>query len=176
MTTTAAVPATTGKPVKLTDAELAAHARTAILAAHATARYDLAVERWIPVVYGTTPAVVGLQTLLTDAQQITDIAVPHPLLRAARRRWLLALTADIIRTDTAGTTDDWQDAHDANAGFAAAHVDGLLARHADHLWLWHPTSPFLQDQRLAAALTRPHEDRLISELVLHAPSSSSATW
>ncbi len=37
------------RPAKLTDAELAIQARAAIAAAHAQPRYNLADERWIPV-------------------------------------------------------------------------------------------------------------------------------
>lgn len=164
------------RPVKLTDAELAARARTAIAAAHAQPRFDLADERWIPVVQAGATRTVGLRELLTRAHQIGDIALPHPLLRAALRRYLLALTADIIRADRDRDVDDWQDAHAANDGFSAEHVDELLSRHGEHLYLWHPASPFMQDHRLAQFLLKPGADLPVQDLILHLPSGSSAAW
>jgi len=164
------------RPAKLTDAELAIQARAAVAAAHAPPRYNLAEQRWIPVLQAGAPCIVGVRELLTDAHQIDDIAVPHPLLRAALRRYLLALTADIVRVDRNRDVDDWQDAHTGNDGFGAEHVDELLSRHGAHLYLWHPTSPFMQDHRLAQTLLKPHADLPVQDLVLHLPSGSSAAW
>ncbi len=164
------------RPAKLTDAELAARARTAIAAAHAEPRYNLADEGWIPTLQAGEPRLVGVRELLADAHRIGDLAVPHPLLRAALRRYLLALCADVVRADRNRDVGDWQDAHAANAGFTTGQIDELLARHGEHLFLWHPLSPFLQDQRLARTLLKPNADLAVQDLVLHLPSGSSAAW
>ncbi len=164
------------RPAKLTEAELADGARTAIAAAHAEPRYNLAGEGWIPVLQAGAPRLVGVRELLAGAHQIGDLAVPHPLLRAALRRYLLALCADVVRADRNRDVGDWQDAHAANGGFTTGQIDELLARHGEHLYLWHPVSPFLQDQRLAETLLKPNADLAVQDLVLHLPSGSSAAW
>ncbi len=165
-----------GRQPKLTDRQLAERAQTQIKLAHAEPLYDLGSERWLPVLRGGRVVMVGLRELLTDAADITDLALPDPLLRAAVRRWLLALTADLVRRDRSRSLEDWEDAHAANSGFTRNQVDGLLGAHQEHLWLWHPEHPFLQDPRLATTSTRPDADLAIQDLVLHLPSGSSAAW
>lgn len=165
------------RATKLTGDELADQARQAIIRAHAQPRYDLTVEPWIPVLrHGGTVAAVGLRELLTDAHRIIDLAVPHPLLRASLRRFLSALTADVVRSDRASSQRDWELAHRTDRGFSSGQVEQLLRRHGAHLYLWHPVSPFLQDRRLVAALVKPQADQAIHDLVLDLPTSSSAAW
>jgi hypothetical protein len=164
------------KATKLTEAEQVRQAQTTIAALHAMPEFDLQHEPWIPILRDATVRQVGLRTLLTDAHRITDIAVPQPLLRAGLRRFLTALTADLIRHDTSLDDDAWERAHARNNGFTAGQVDRLLAIHADHLWLWHPKSPFLQDQRLAESSTKPQADLPIQDMVLHLPSGSTMAW
>lgn len=164
------------KPIKLTDAQLASQARARIVAAHADPFFDLAVEPWIPVVRDGSVVLVGLRQLLVEAHRFSDLALPNPLLRAAMRRYLEALTVDLVRRDTRADVEVWEDRHVENEGFAAGLVEHLLATHREHLWLWHPVSPFLQNQRLATDLSKPQVDKPAQELVLHLPTSSSAAW
>ena len=164
------------KPIKLTDTELAAQAQARIAAAHAVPFFDLAVEPWIPVVRNGSVVLVGIRQLLMEAHQFTDLALPNPLLRAAMRRYLEGLTVDLVRRDTQAVVDEWADRHAADEGFAPDLVEQLLAAHREHLWLWHPVSPFLQNQRLATDLSKPQADKPAQELVLHLPTSSSAAW
>lgn len=159
-----------------TEAEQAVLARAAIAAAHAQPSYDLAVEPWIPVLRDGQLRSVGVRELLADAHLITDVAVPHPLIRAALRRLLGGMAADLIRRGTTLVRDDWWDAHRDNAGFPRWLVDEMVAAHADHLWLWHPQSPYLQEVRLAAALVKPQDARPVRDLVLGLPSGHSAAW
>lgn len=161
---------------KLSEPQLVRQAQQAIAQAHAEPGYDLATERWLPVLRDGAVAPIGLRELLTDAHLIDDVAVPHPLLRAALRRFLLALTADLVRTDRGSDLHDWQRAHAVNGGFTREQVDAVLARHGQHLYLWHPVSPFLQDRRLLTGLVKPQADQPIQDLVLHLPSGSSAAW
>lgn len=169
-------PAKEPRAIKLTDDELAAQARTRIAAAHAVRRFDLTAEPWIPVLRAGEVVMVGLRGLLLDAHHITDVALPNALLRASMRRLLGALTADLVRRDRNLLVDDWETLHANNVGFRPEQVDALLTGHADHLWLWHPQTPFLQDQRLAPGLVKPHSDQPVQELLLHLPSGSSAAW
>ena len=164
------------RPPKLTDAQLAAQAVTRILGAHSQPRYDLATEPWIPVLRDGEVVTIGLRELLTEAHQISDLALPNALLRASMRRLLGALTADLIRRHPGLSLDDWRAAHSTNCGFTPAQVDLLLNAHGRHLWLWHPASPFLQDPRLARGLVKPHVNQPAQELLLHLPSGSSAAW
>ncbi len=161
---------------KPTDDQLAAQARTRIALAHAEPRYDLTVEAWIPVMRDGEVHTIGLHELLAGAHHISDLAIPHPLLRASMRRLLGALTADLVRRARTLTVDDWTDAHTDNVGFTLEQVDELLDVHGQHLWLWHPRTPFLQDQRLARDLMKPHVDQPAQELLLHLPTGSSFAW
>lgn len=158
-----------------TDAEPAAAARAAIRQAHADPGYDLSTEAWIPVSAGGTVRPVGLRELFTDAHHIQDVAVPHPLLRFGLRRLLEAMTVDLIR-HSEDDDDAWRHRLRDSSGFGQDEVDDLLDRHAEHLWLWHPRTPFLQDARLAELLGQPQDDLPIQDLVLHLPSGSSAAW
>lgn len=161
---------------KLTDDELAAQARTRIAAVHAVPRFDLTLEPWIPVLHAGEVRTVGLGELFRDAHHISDLAIPNALLRASVRRLLSALTADLVRREENLLVDDWELLHADNTGFTPEQVQALLNGHADHLWLWHPQTPFLQDPRLAAGLVKPHADQPVQELLLHLPSGSSAAW
>lgn len=151
--------------------------RAQLRAAHAGPWFHLRTSPWIPVL--TTAGdrcEVSLEQLLSDAHQITDLAESNPLTRAALRRYLTALAADIVRSG-GGDCVTWEDRLDAQTGFTSAEVTALLDRESDHLWLYHPETPFLQDARLIAALRNP-ERALAShaELVAHLPGGSEAAW
>lgn len=167
---------TTTKPAKLTPQQQAQQARDRIAALHATPLYNLAVEPWLPVTTHNGIEKVGLREVFMRAHEISDVAIPNPLLRAATRRYLTALAADIVNRDRTVTSTHWTRAHADNTGFRADQVDATFAVHADHLWLWHPVTPFLQDQRLATLSTRPDGDLPITDMVLHLPSGSTMAW
>lgn len=163
---------TTTKPKKLTPQQ----SRDKIATLHAVPVYNLAVEPWLPVATPNGIEKVGLRDLFVRAHEINDIAIPNPLLRAATRRYLTALTADIVNRDRTVTSTYWKSAHADNSGFSIAQVDAMLAAHADHLWLWHPATPFLQDQRLKTLSTDPGNVLPITDMVVHLPSGSTMAW
>lgn len=163
---------TTTEPEK----EALEQARDEIAALHATPLYNLAIEPWLPVTTPDGVEKVGLRDLFVRAQEITDVAILNPLLRAATRRYLIALTADIVNRDRTVTRSDWKRAHADNSGFSISQVYAMLTAHADHLWLWHPSSPFLQDQRLKTFSTDPGKVLPITDMVLHLPSGSTMAW
>lgn len=169
---------TTTKPKNLTQQQQQQQARDEIAGLHATPLYNLAVEPWLPVTTPNGVEKVGLRDLFVRAQEITDVAIPNPLLRAATRRYLIALTADIVNRDRTVTQTYWNRAHADNRGFSIDQVDAMLSAHAGHLWLWHPTTPFLQDQRLKTLLTKLDSDSVlpITDMVLYLPSGSTMAW
>lgn len=167
---------TTTKPGGLTLQQQVQQARNKIAAMHATPVYNLAVEPWLPVTAANGIEKVGLRDLFLRAHELNDLAIPNPLLRAATRRFLIALAADIVNRDRTVPLTYWRSAHADNSGFNTTQVDATLAAHAEHLWMWHPASPFLQDQRLAAYSTRPDVHLPITDMVLHLPSGSTMAW
>jgi len=164
------------KQEKISETQLADQARIRLIQAHATPTYDLTEEPWVPVLRDGAVVLLGLRAVFTDAHRITDVAVPNPLLRAALRRFLGALAADLIRRDRNSSPDDWLDLHRDQGGFTTDQIDALFTAHQSHLWLWHPDTPFLQDHRLVSSLLKPQEDQPVQELLLHLPSGSSAAW
>jgi hypothetical protein len=154
----------------------AADARRALLTdAHAQPRHDLATLAWIPARAGDGPAMLfGLRDLLLHAHELTDLAEPDPLTRAALRRYLTALAAQMVR-GCGADHDQWAARLRANDGFSAAQIDALLADQADHLWLYHPVTPFLQDRRLITAMLNP-ELMPVAELIPHLPGDGEAAW
>jgi len=163
---------TTTKPKKSTPQE----EREKIADLHKQPRYNLAIEPWLPVTISTGIEKVGLEQLFKRTHEIRDVAIPNPLLRAATRRYLIALTADIVNRDRTVTLDYWVEAHKENRGFSESQVNAMLAAHADHLWLWHPETPFLQDQRLREFAMDPGNILPITDMVLHLPSGSTMAW
>lgn len=152
--------------------------REAVLRHHATPSFDLITQPWLPVTRsdGTT-AESSLGELLSHAHEIHDLAEPHPIVRAATRRFLGGLTADLVRRASDLDSEDWQNMYEDNRGFPPDLVEATLEAHRDFLWLWHPTSPFLQDMRLMDSLT-PEADWTVAvqELVPELPGESTGTW
>jgi len=168
---------TTTKPTKSTSQEEKKEEdRKKIADLHKKRLYNLAIEPWLPVTTSTGTKKVGLRDLFVQAHEIRDIAIPNPLLRAATRRYLIALTADIVNRDRDATLQDWEEAHEKNSGFSENQVNAMLTAHADHLWLWHPETPFLQDKRLLRCSVNPGNVLPITDMVLHLPSGSTMAW
>lgn len=117
--------------------------------------FDLAREAWLDVCApdGSRPERVGLEHLLGRAHELVlDDAARGPLWKHAIQRLLIALTY-LIRART--PEHGWDE---VAAGTAALPADGIrlvLDRFADHLWLHHPDTPFLQDLTVLGAMTAP---------------------
>jgi hypothetical protein len=150
--------------------------RELLRTAHAQPAHDLAELPWLPVL---TPdgrqELLGVRDLFQRSHELNDLAEPDPLTRAALRRWLGALTVELLTAAGRPDRAAWQARADANAGFTAAEVDALLAQTGEHLWLHHPRCPFLQDRRLIDTLTNP-QLRPAGVLLPHIPGEGEAAW
>lgn len=150
--------------------------RELLRTAHAQPAHDLAELPWLPVL---TPdgrrELLGVRELFRRSHELVDLAEPDPLTRAALRRWLGALTVELLTADGGPDRAAWQARADANTGFTAAEIDALLNRAGDHLWLHHPRTPFLQDLRLIDSLTNP-QLRPAAVLLPHIPGEGEAAW
>lgn len=150
--------------------------REVLRTAHAQSAHNLAELPWLPVL--TTDGrreLLGVRDLLGRSHELVDLAEPDPLTRAALRRWLGALTVELLTADGRPDRAAWQARADANTGFSAAEVDALLARAGEHLWLYHPRGPFLQDRRLIDTLTNP-QLRPAGVLLPYIPGEGEAAW
>lgn len=153
-----------------------ADARREIRDAHATPTFDLVTEPWLPVIRTDGDIEkVSLSNLLRQAHLITDLVEPDPLTRAATRRFLQGLVADLVRRADDMDALDWSKLHASNSGFPEHLVEETLTAHHDHLWLWHPHTPFLQDMRLADALVTV-DTVPIQDIAPELPSATTATW
>ena len=143
--------------------------------AHSVPQFDLVSLPWIPVVdHAGNTSHVGIEELLAQAHEIRDLAEPDPIVRAALRRFGEALAAHTVRLSGV-KRDGWLVRVEDGAGFAANEVEVLVADQREHLWLYHPQSPFLQDIRLIEALVNP-ELLSTDELTAHLPGRGEAAW
>lgn len=149
--------------------------RSQMQAAHSAPRVHLRTEPWIPVhARGGAAVELGLRDVLLRAHELADLAEPNPLTRAALRRYLTAIATVLVRRSAAGH-ELWEERLRDNRGFAPEQVEAVLADLDEHLWLYHPVTPFLQDRRLIAAMLSP---KLMSaaELVAHLPGETETAW
>ncbi|MHB1487448.1 MAG: type I-E CRISPR-associated protein Cse1/CasA, partial [Acidimicrobiales bacterium] len=154
---------------------IAVRLRQQLQAAHAVPQFDLVSIPWIPVVdHAGNTRQVGIDELLGHAHEIRDLAEPDPIVRAALRRFGEALAAQIVRLAGA-KRDSWLERAEVGSSFNVHEVDALVADSREHLWLYHPWSPFLQDIRLIDALTKP-ELLSTDELTAHLPGRGEAAW
>ena len=142
--------------------------------AHAVPSYDLAMEPWIGVQYTNgTSRDIGLRQLLQDAHLIADITEGNPLVRAALRRYLIAIVVATIRLSANKGPRAWQDRIKAREGFTELEIDALIANQREHLWLFHPRTPFMQDIRL---IDEPGTKAVnVNDLAPHIPAGDSET-
>lgn len=148
-------------------------------AAHATPRFDLTEEPWIPVLgRDGVAASMSLRGLLERSHELVDIAETEPLARAALRRWLTALTVLLVRGSSTGADiDAWTKAANINAGFTGDDIDAMLTTETDRLWLYHHATPFLQDRRLIDPLrSTAGFETSADDLVPQAPGDSGRAW
>jgi len=151
----------------------------AFRAAHATPRHDLSTEPWIPVVrLDGARDDIGLAELFAEAHTIADLGEPDPLVRAAMRRYLTALTARLVLLDGTPDKASWMRRLTALSGFTHDEVAALMLDQAAHLWLYHPDTPFLQDSRLASPGIPFNKNWETSsdELETPLPGATSRAW
>ena len=149
--------------------------QTTALAAHAHPHWNVADEPWIPLHTDSGITHLGLRDLFLSAHTLGDIAESDPLTRAALRRLLEDLTAAIVR---ANPDLPWRDYASGNTGFPEDVVNTLLASIHDHLYLYHPVTPFLQDLRLTIhdPERRGEPDASFSALLPYLPGLTEAAW
>lgn len=149
--------------------------RNQLREAHATPLFDLTTLPWIPVLYHSGQVLqVGIDDLFGSAHEIKDLAEPDPIVRAALRRFAEALCAQLIRLE-GSDGDSWRSRAEHNSGFSQSEVAALIRDQHEHLWLYHPMFPFLQDIRLVDALTKP-EWFSSDDLVANLPGDGEAAW
>lgn len=149
------------------------------LAAHASATYDLAQEPWIPVMYRDgTRANIGARDLFTASHTILDITESDPLVRAALRRYLTALTARLVLLPGSPDKFAWLSRLDASTGFTSDEVEALITDQREHLWLFHPRTPFMQDGRFLQPARKfdSNWETNSDELLTPLPGSTSRAW
>lgn len=127
-------------------------------------RYDV---EWLPVVYlDGRRASLPLQRLLEDAHLIKELE-GEPAQWAALMRFLPSVTALIAREDPHADFDAW-----ATDGFPSSAINACLDRIANHLWLRHPSTPFMQDPLIdSTGVMYPTE-----WLHLTSPGPNSKAW
>ncbi|WP_168929491.1 type I-E CRISPR-associated protein Cse1/CasA [Nocardioides sp. GY 10113] len=119
--------------------------------AHSGPRHNLAEIAWIPVTTADGKyAELSLAEALLNGHEYAGLACADPLEYAALSRYLIALTYLVHAHDPAR---GWHAVGLGKAPFPRHAVDAVLGRLADHLWLFHPTTPFLQQPRLRDAVT-----------------------
>lgn len=75
------------------------------------------------------------------------------------------------------SNEEWEDRLEDGEGFRPDEIEALLDAEREHLYLWHPRTPFLQRLDLLSALTSVSgRDRPTAELIPHAPNDSSQAW
>ena len=153
--------------------------REGFRAAHDTPRIDLAADDWIPIVrLDGSRDQVGVAEILTAAHEIEDIAEPDPLARAAMRRYLSALAARVVALTGSAHQATWVRRVDKATGFDGDEVAAVLADQATHLYLFHPSSPFMQDRRFLDDAAAFDKNWLTSsdELLTPLPGATSRAW
>lgn len=144
--------------------------------AHAQPAFDLATEPWLPALVQGRVQYLGLRELLVRAHQIDDLAETDHFVLAGLRRLLEVLTLELVALSSF-SDEQWEDRLDDGEGFRPDEVEALLDAEREHLYLWHPRTPFLQRLDLLSALTSVcGRDRSTSELIPHVPNDSSQAW
>ncbi len=157
-------------------AELESMAIAAYRDAHAEPAFDLTTEPWLPVLVDGRPETLGLAELLSRAHEVEDLAETDHFVRAGLRRFLEVLTLELVAASSVGD-DAWEDRLADGSGFSRQEIKALLDAEREHLWLWHPSTPFLQRLDLLTSLKGvAGRDRPTAELVPHVPNDSSQAW
>jgi len=147
----------------------------------ATPRFDLCTQPWLPVLLDGDVVLWSLEQLLAGAHRTQGFAVASALQRHALLRFCTALVMALHLFDP---DHDWRRVVRAGAPLPADATSQLLERLRAHLWLQHPTTPFLQDPTLPARITNrvgrndgPTDvTDPCSALLAHLPLNSSPAW
>lgn len=157
-------------------AELERQGVAAYRDAHAEPAFDLTAEPWLPVLVDGRVETLGLAELLMRSHEVEDLAETDHFARAGLRRFLEVLTLELVAASSA-EDDSWEDRLADGGGFSQQEVQALLEAEREHLWLWHPRTPFLQRLDLLTSLTKvAGRDRPTAELIPHVPNDSSQAW
>jgi len=149
--------------------------------------FDLAVEPWIAVTApdGSAPRRAGLREVLRLAHELRfDTGVYGPMHAHAMIRWTTAMA--YVLHHHRPDPQAWKRISAAAAPLPTANTDELLDRLAGHLWLHHPTTPFMQDLTVLDHMaSKAHTDpaRQLDDathpywtLLPDIPSKSNAAW
>jgi hypothetical protein len=133
---------------------------------HPRAHFNLADEPWIPVLgLDGLDRTFSLRDLLTYAHELDGrLPTADPLEVAAMSRFLISVTYLVHRH---APEADWAAVSAGQAALPAAGIEGALQDLADHLWLFHPRTPFLQDDRLRDAVVNRVPQDVARERVFH---------
>lgn len=145
--------------------------------AHATPFFNLATSPWVRVTVDGELQELSLEGVMRQAHLIEDIAESNSLTRAAFYRFLTTfLNYGIILSDV--TRRDAGKMYQEGSGLSEDFMEALFAETGEHLWLFHPSKPFLQDPRLLSSIAdlKAGEVKRISDLSLHLPGGSSSAW
>ncbi|MCC6227319.1 MAG: type I-E CRISPR-associated protein Cse1/CasA [Microthrixaceae bacterium] len=142
-----------------------------------TVYFNLLTDGWVRARYrdGSTP-LVGLERLIRDAPSIVDLDTDPPILYAPLLRFLVAI---VLRAQGAPLGDPdpvrWARWGEDRLEGGPDHValDAYRDRWADRFWLLHPTTPFLQDPRIAVECPK---SSTTNKLLFERASGNNPLW
>jgi hypothetical protein len=143
-------------------------------------RFHLLAEPWIPVVERDgRETLVSLTDALVRAHQL-QLAGRDPLQRHALTRHLLALT---YLAHGYAPHADWDAVANDGRELPSEGLAAVLERVSEHSWLYHPTTPFLQQPELASVLhtsaAKPSlagETKPLGAIRHEVPSGNNPVW
>lgn len=115
--------------------------------------YSLRTEPWLPVVIDGEERRVGLDEAIRSAHRIERLALRNPLQWYAAIMFLAAMCTLVLRE-----LELERDALEEylSEGFPVEVVEEVLDGVDEHLWLVHPTHPFMQEARyVKSEVNRP---------------------
>lgn len=147
-----------------------------VVAVHREPRFDLLTEPWLPVTFNDgTVTQIGLVEAFCEGHRIADIVEPDPLERYALTRFLIAESYLLV---DALAGHDWRSTARSGAPLPADRVREWFKGQNDRFWLFHPTTPFMQDPsiRSAVTVTNPKKLHRYPVLLPHVPSGTNEVW
>lgn len=147
--------------------------------AHAEKYFNLIHENWILVSYkrGGGVSSISLGSLLEDSHKIEDLAMGDPVERAAMRRFLTAITIDLIQTQSPTIAKDyWKNRFKNNEGFPSEMIEGYLKLREDDFFLYHPSKPFMQSVAYISENWKDPWATSYRELLSYQPGETARSW
>jgi hypothetical protein len=148
--------------------------------------FDLSTEAWIDVAApdGADPRRLSLREVLASAHTLKIDGSARGLLWVhATHRLLIALSYLVHAQQP---DHPWGEVAAGGAPLPSDAIDAVLERLADHLWLHHPHTPFLQDLSVLDvmdATAHPDADKTLTgssdpfwSLLPDVPSKSNTAW